>query len=54
VAAKERTDAGALVAEAIAKKAKELSRQAAANEAETRPAREITADLLARYEAYAA
>lgn len=54
VAARENTDAGALVAEAVAKKSKELSRQAAANAAENRPAREITADLLARYEAYAA
>lgn len=54
VAAKEDTNAAALVAEAIAKKSKELARQTAENETETRPAKEITADLLARYEAYAA
>lgn len=54
VAAKENTDAGALVAEAIAKKSKEFSRDVAKDEAETRPAKEITADLLARYEACAA
>ncbi|MEV7157293.1 hypothetical protein AB0N77_22145 [Streptomyces misionensis] len=42
------------MAEAIAKKAKELPRQAVTNAAETRPAMEITADLLARYKACAA
>lgn len=54
VAAKEDTDATALVAEALAKKSKELARQVAENETETRPTKEITADLLARAGAYAA
>ncbi|MFJ2217967.1 hypothetical protein ACIQVO_38140 [Streptomyces sp. NPDC101062] len=54
VAGKENTEAAALVAEALAKQSKELSRLVAKNETEARPAKAITADLLARYEACAA
>ncbi|MFJ2217942.1 hypothetical protein ACIQVO_35970 [Streptomyces sp. NPDC101062] len=52
VAAKENTDADALVTQAITKKSKELAREIAKTGTETRPAKEITADLLARYEAF--